>query len=120
VDTTNDRVVMARDLDGVVRPIVREGDILEVTPGDFRTVSFAFVDNGPNSPFGHNQLNDAGQVLLYLKFTDGSEGLFLSDLRTQSAAVPSLELPLLVALALALLVSGVWVRRHPSIASLSA
>jgi hypothetical protein len=120
VGATNDRVVMARDLEGVVRPIVREGDVLEVAPGDFRTVSFVFVDAGEKSPFGPDQLNAAGQALILLHFDDGSQGLFLADLRNDAAAVPALPLPLLGALGLALLVSGAWIRRRPRVTSSSA
>jgi len=54
-----------------VHYIARIGDLFEVLPGDSRTIgSFSFASNG---------LNDAGELALKLGFTDGSSGIFLTN-----------------------------------------
>jgi hypothetical protein len=85
IDTANDDGVWAQDRAGRLRLIVREGDQLEVAPGDFRTIEIlnlgatSGIDSGSPSYF-----NDAGQIVFHAFFTDGSEGIFVSSI----AAVP--------------------------------
>ena len=76
--------IWAQNSFGVLKLIAREGDLLDVDDGpgiDFRTISsLFFVDmngNGDGRPSG---FNDQGQVAFTAFFTDGSSGIFVSDL----------------------------------------
>jgi hypothetical protein len=76
--------VWAEDQYGVIRSIAQTGDVIEVGPGDFRTIeSVAFAGQGLRSmsyfPRGSG-FNDCGQVAFSASFTDGSHGVFVSDL----------------------------------------
>jgi hypothetical protein len=75
----------AQDSAGILHLIVRDGGQIEVTPGDTRTVaSFEYIDeglNGDGSPFS---FNGRGQFAFLARFTDGTSGIFISDV----AAVP--------------------------------
>jgi hypothetical protein len=102
VTNTNDLGIWAEDLAGVLRLIVREGDMLEVTPGDFRTVSRLRFNN--NLGF-----NAAGEVAFAATFTDNTEGVFVS----RAATVPeprSLSLALTGALAAVVAVARMSLR----------
>jgi hypothetical protein len=68
VTADNDVGIWAEDRLGVLRRVVREGDLVEVAAGDFRTVGRAFID-------GFNEFG----IGLSLSFTDGSRGAFVSD-----------------------------------------
>jgi hypothetical protein len=85
VDTTNDNGIWAADAGGSLTLIAREGDLLEVAPADFRTIStldfFGGTGNGDGVASG---FNDIGQLAFLATFTDGSSGVFVSSL----AAVP--------------------------------
>jgi hypothetical protein len=72
--------IWATDLSGSLKLIVAEGELLEVAPGDFRTVvGFEFVaGNGNDVP--HVGFNNRGQLAFFAKFTDGSQGIFVSNL----------------------------------------
>jgi hypothetical protein len=77
VDSTNDRGIWL-NADGVLQLIIREGDPLEVAPGDIRTISsFTFdptnEDNGVLSGF-----NDSSSLTFAATFTDGSIGVFVA------------------------------------------
>nr|WP_145436590.1 choice-of-anchor tandem repeat NxxGxxAF-containing protein [Lacipirellula limnantheis] len=95
VNSFNNRGIWAEDMSGQLRLIVREGDVLQVGPGDFRTVSgLNFQGNGgigDSRPIG---FNDRGQVAFFAGFTDGSSGFFVSD----SVAVPESPTAVLAAL----------------------
>lgn len=76
--------IWAQDPNGQLQLIARTGDLLNVsldplTP-DFRTISrFRFADdtgNGDGRPTG---FNNRGQVAFWAAFTDGSEGVFISN-----------------------------------------
>jgi hypothetical protein len=71
VDTTNDFGIWASGFDGTLQLIVREGALLEVVPGESRTVSVLRV---PSS------FNDVGQLGFHATFTDGTSGVFVSNL----------------------------------------
>lgn len=68
---------------GAVDLLIRKGDLLEVAPGDFRTVSFVNIlgDNAasprPDGP--RSGLNALGQLAFLAQFEDGSEGMFLAS-----------------------------------------
>jgi hypothetical protein len=62
----------ATDRHGVLHLIAREGELLEVAPGEFRTIS----NLGAASP----EFNNLGQVAFHAAFSDGSSGIFVSNL----------------------------------------
>jgi hypothetical protein len=76
----------AEDKAGIPRLIVREGGQIEVAPGDVRTVQgFDYRHdrkiNGDGSPY---EFNRRGQFAFVAYFTDGTSGIFISNV----AAVP--------------------------------
>jgi hypothetical protein len=82
VNTSNDIGIWATDVNGVLQLIAREGDMLEVAPSQFRTInglefSVGSSGNGDGRPSG---FNDVGQVAFSATFTDGTSGVFVSNL----------------------------------------
>jgi hypothetical protein len=79
VTTANDVGIWATDSTGEIQLIAREGNPLEVSPGDTRTIKelmfFSGTGNADSRPSG---FNDAGQLAYWARFTDNSEGLFVS------------------------------------------
>jgi hypothetical protein len=66
---------------GRLRLIAREGDLLEVAPSVFRTIeTLSFLGNSGNGDGRPSGFNDYGQVAFAAIFTDGSQGVFVSDL----------------------------------------
>ncbi len=99
VGNSNDRGIWAEDLSGVLKLIAREGDMLDIDDGPgtvFRTIiglSFAGnTGNGDGRPSGFNNL---GQLVFSATFTDGTNGIFVSNL----VAIPEPSTLLLGALA---------------------
>lgn len=90
VDSTNDLGLWATDLDGTQTLIAREGDSLEVSPGNYRTIStLTFIGNTldttlvqatGNEDGRRSGFNDRGQVAFHASFSDGTSGIFVSDL----------------------------------------
>ncbi len=81
VNSTNDSGIWVTDTAGVLELIAREGDLLEVAPGDFRTIASLSL-NGlltGNSDGRGSDFNNAGQLAFWASFTDGSEGIFVSN-----------------------------------------
>jgi formylglycine-generating enzyme required for sulfatase activity len=83
VDATNDQGIWASDRTGVLQLIARSGDLLEVAPGDFRTISAlrlgsGYIESIPR-PANASPFNDFGQVAFTATFTDGSSGVFVSN-----------------------------------------
>jgi hypothetical protein len=80
VDVTNDFAIWATDSTGALQLIAREGDQLEVAPGDFRTISeLDRTDHSANSNGWPSAFNNVGQVAFWARFTDGSQGVFVSN-----------------------------------------
>jgi hypothetical protein len=80
VDSSNDHGIWATDRSGAQQLIVRKGDELEVAPGDFRTVSeLGFVGDNGNSNGWSSAFNNFGQVAFWASFTDGTQGVFVSN-----------------------------------------
>jgi len=88
--------IWAEDPSGVLTLIARQGDLLDVENGpgtDFRTIidlSFVTITNSGFSNTGNGDgrasgFNNFGQLAFRANFTDGTSGVFLSNL----AAVPS-------------------------------
>lgn len=76
----------ATDRTGALILIAREGDVLEVAPNDFRTIQFLDVETGTDNSQMRQMsgLNNLGEIAFLAQFTDGSSGIFVSDL----AALP--------------------------------
>lgn len=69
--------IWAHDSSGNLRLIAMSGVPIEVAPGDTRIVrSTSFSDFGG----GHSGLNNRGQIAFRAEFTDGSFGVFVSNL----------------------------------------
>ncbi len=80
VDASNDYGLWRSGPEGPVELIARKGDTLEVAPGDTRTVAdLTFAGAGGNS-IGHaGGIGPDGEVAFWASFTDGSEGIFVTD-----------------------------------------
>ena len=86
---------------GELELVAREGDDLEVAPGDFRQIAqLAFQSNTGNSDGQPTGFNDAGDLAFRATFVDGSSGVFVSRTHT----VPETESPHLFLLATFMLV----------------
>lgn len=104
VDSTNnnDSGIWAQDSAGNLQLIAREGDLLDVSDDplapDLRTISVLSWPNGNtgNSDGRPSGFNDLGQLAFVARFTDGSEGVFVSNL----VAIPEPNSALLAATAL--------------------
>ncbi len=80
-DNTNDLATYG-GLPDCPQLIVREGDPLEVRPGDVRTVSTAAVFGiSAGSDGRRSSLNNANELAFRLAFTDGSQGIFMAKLQ---------------------------------------
>ena len=82
VDGSNDFGVWAEDRSGLLTMVIREGDQIEVVPGDVRTVLSVFMTFGETAISGGEDgrevnFNDAGQLAFRVIFTDGSGGIFV-------------------------------------------
>ncbi len=63
-----------------LRLVVREGDQVQVAPGDSRTVAAMWGQTSPGPSSGQPLIfNDRGQLVLSITFTDGSSGVFLAN-----------------------------------------
>ncbi len=75
ITSANDRVLYLYDpaVDQLTK-VLQEGDLIEVTPGDFRTVSiFGINTNASGGQDGRGtSLNDNGQFSYYVRFTDNT------------------------------------------------
>ncbi len=96
VDSTNDQGIWAADVSGMLHLIARDGDLLEVAPGDFRTIAeleflgHSGLDDGRGSGF-----NERGELAFLAHLTDGTSGIFISDL--VAVPEPSSEILMLAA-----------------------
>jgi hypothetical protein len=80
VDSTNNIGIWATDAAGVAQLLARTGQQLKVAPDDFRTISdLEFVGGTGNSNGLPSGFNNLGQLAFWASFTDGSEGVFLSN-----------------------------------------
>ncbi len=78
--------IWAEDRSGVLRLIVRNGSVIDVDNGpgiDLRTVStIRFAGSSGNDGGEASAFNDAGQIAFAAIFTDGSQGVFVSNIAT--------------------------------------
>ena len=79
VNGDNDTGLWAEDPSGELTLIVREGDPLEVAPGDVRTISWLSLVTGSAQGGRSTGFNDAGQIAFGSSFTDGSSGGFVGS-----------------------------------------
>jgi hypothetical protein len=78
---SNNLGIWATDQDGALQLIVRKGSQIEVSPGVFRTINdLGFVTDSGNSDGRASAFNDLGQLVFWAKFTNGSQGVFVSSL----------------------------------------
>jgi hypothetical protein len=80
VNSSNDKGIWATDWTGTLQLIARAGQQLEVAPGNFRTISdLNFTSASGNSDGLSSGFNNVGQLVFWARFTDNSEGVFLSN-----------------------------------------
>jgi hypothetical protein len=85
ITNANDLGLWAQDVRGQLRLIVREGDMLDVSDDplnpDLRTVlGFNFENRSGNEDGIGSGFNEFGQIAFLASFTNGSQGLFVSDM----------------------------------------
>ena len=85
VDGSNDEGIYATDRGGDLLEIVRTGDLFDVNDDplieDLRTISFVNLVSGSGGEDGRRtSFNDLGQLAFQLGFTDGTEGVFVSNI----------------------------------------
>ncbi len=69
------------DPEGGVELLARTGELFEVAPGDWRTISSLGISSGSILADGDVRgLTDAGQFAFRAWFDDGSEGIFLATI----------------------------------------
>ena len=73
VTTANDMGLWAQDTSGLLKLIVRKGNQIEVAPSDLRTVQ----------TFRFGNMSQQGQIVFDAMFTDGTSGVFVSNLVAQ-------------------------------------
>jgi hypothetical protein len=82
--------------DGQLKLLAREGDDLQVAPGDWRTIARLFPVFPSSGEDGQSsQFNRSGQFTFFANFTDGSRGVFLAETATTASppSAPILYLP---------------------------
>lgn len=81
----NDTGLWVQGLGGDLRFVAREGDQLEVSPGVSRTIADLLFAGNANTEDGRRAgMNDLGEVAFLATFTDGSSGIFVSDVAQAS------------------------------------
>jgi hypothetical protein len=107
VNASNGEGIWATDQSGVLRLVVRAGEIWEVQPGDFRTISeVSLIGSSGNGNGRRSGFNDLGQIAFRALFMDGSQGLFVIDV----VSIPEPNTVLLL-VAVALYLGGARRRR---------
>lgn len=94
--------IWIRDPDGTFHAVLKTGQQVDVAPGpaiDLRTVGPFSTTSNLDLPGGHVSFNEAGQVLLTVYFTDGSNATLLYG----AGAVPEPSLTATGAIALSIL-----------------
>jgi hypothetical protein len=90
VTGANDGSLWFSNAAGTLSLIARDGDPLEVAPGDTRIVSSLFFQGGSGDEDGLScGFNDLGQVVFHAAFTDGSSGIFIATPGLQLTAAVS-------------------------------
>jgi hypothetical protein len=80
LNDNNDFGIWATDINGALHLVARTGDLLEVAPSDFRTIrGLSFLGSTGNQDGIPSGFNDRGQLAFFAFFTDGSSGVFVSN-----------------------------------------
>lgn len=80
IDITNDSSIWITDKFGVPQLVVREGQQLEVTPGEFRTIAQIYLaGDGGSDDESESAFNARGQFAFRAYFTDNTTGIFVSE-----------------------------------------
>lgn len=80
VDMTNNMGIWIHDPVVGARLVIRHGDDIEVAPGDARRVQQVVWAAGSGGSDGRTSaLNDAGQLALWVWFTDGSQAIVVTE-----------------------------------------
>jgi len=97
---SNNYGIWAQDQAGVVRRIAQTGDLLEVAPNDFRTITYLGLLQGSGDSQGRpSGFNARGQLAFSASFSDGTQGIFVSNL----AMIPEPQSIAMLGIALAVL-----------------
>jgi len=84
----NDAGIWATDVDGSLHLIAREGDTIEIAPGDMRTISFIATREPSGGQDGFARfLNDQGEIAFQANFTDGTSGIVVARIPEPATAV---------------------------------
>jgi hypothetical protein len=75
----SDKGIWAETFGGVLTLVAREGQAIEVAPGSTRTISTLSLASGTNEDGRGGAFNDRGELAFAATFTDGSSGVFISD-----------------------------------------
>jgi hypothetical protein len=83
VDLSNNEGIWATDVNGVLKMIVRTGDMIDVDPGpsiDLRTIRLLSFDDNSGNEDGHSSgFNDKGQIAFLAHFTDRTSAVIVSN-----------------------------------------
>lgn len=71
VTTSNGDGIWIQNPTGELTKLIRQGDVLEIGPGDFRTVAYL------NFAFG-SAINEQGDLAIEVSFTDSTSGIFVT------------------------------------------
>ncbi|MEM7315864.1 MAG: choice-of-anchor tandem repeat NxxGxxAF-containing protein, partial [Planctomycetota bacterium] len=84
-DSNQDEGIWAQDVNGQLQLIILKGQMLEVSPGDLRTVASIDYRYGSNNGDGRQSgFSDRGEIVFRATFTDQTWGVFVSN----AVAVP--------------------------------
>jgi hypothetical protein len=84
--------IWAQDPAGYLRLVIRVGDQLEISPGEFREIAalgsaaFASIAHSTGSDGRSRSINDRGEIVFNATLSDGRTGVFVSDAVTHYAA----------------------------------
>lgn len=85
--------IVARDVNGDLFPLLRNGDLVEFAPGDVRVVgNFDFPLSGSTQDGSASVINDAGEVVVLCTFFGGTQGIVVLTIPAPGAAVAWLGL----------------------------
>ena len=82
-EDNNTAGIWAENLQGVLTLIARGGDLLDADDGpgtDFRTINNLSLSSASDAYGPVNGFNDLGQLAFTASFTDGTSGVFVSNL----------------------------------------
>jgi hypothetical protein len=87
--SSNNTGIWATDQAGTLQLIARTGAQVEVVPADFRTISdLLFVGDTGNSDGRASGFNNSGQLVFWARFTNGTQGVFVSNLVANLQVLP--------------------------------